>query len=379
MNRHVFLDDESAMDRALTIARLGVGRVEPNPAVGCVITNAVGQQICEGYHQEFGGPHAEIMALRNATQPVTGSTVYVTLEPCSHHGKTPPCADALIAAGVQRVVVATADPAPHVAGSGIQRLRAAGIQVDVGCRAEPARQLIAPFSKLFTQGLPYVHAKWAMTLDGKIASRTGSSKWITNDRSRAVVHQLRGRMDAIISGIGTVLADDPQLTVRPPGLRVPTRVVLDTRARLPLDSQLAKTASEVPVLLFVGNQADQQDVAAREMLGVEVIRCPSDASSGRMSLTDVLRHLAKRNMTNVLLEAGTGVLGAFLDEGHVDEIHCFIAPKLIGGLHALSPFGGLGLESMHQALKLENQTVEQFDGDVYIHGSLKRVDSPPTS
>ncbi len=370
MSSQPVLNDESFMERALELARSAIGSVEPNPAVGSVITTADGKFIAEGFHAEFGGPHAEVVALRAAGTQARGATIYVTLEPCSHLGKTPPCADALIAAGVSRVVIGTVDPAPHVAGTGITKLREAGIQVDVGvCEAE-AQNLIAPFRKLFTQNLPFVHAKWAMTLDGKIATHTGSSKWISNKKSRAIVHQLRGRMDAILSGIGTVLADDPLLTARPAGRRVPLRVILDSQARLPLDSNLVKTAHESPVLLFVSDQANPARVADLKKYGVEVIQIQRTLETGLLDIISLLEELGRRQLTNVLIEAGSGVLGAFLDAQQVDEVHCFIAPKLIGGANALSPFGGFGLESMENAVQLRQHNIEVLDGDLYIHGRV---------
>lgn len=375
MSHHTFSTDESAMLRALEIAQTGIGLVEPNPAVGAVITDANGRLISEGFHAQFGGPHAEVVAIENANESVTGATIYVTLEPCSHHGKTPPCADALIAAGVGRVVVATQDPAPHVAGAGIQRLREAGIQVDVGTCSEQAQALIAPFRKLQLKKQPFVHAKWAMTLDGKIASRTGSSKWISNEKSRAVVHQIRGRMDGIITGIGTVLADDPLLTVRPAGPRLPTRIILDSQARLPLNSNLIQSLDHSPILLFVSQKAADEKVAALMNSGIEVVRTPSDQQSKKLNLSEVLNELGRRQMTNVLLEAGGQVLGAFWDGQYVDEVHCFVAPKLIGGSGAHSPFSGLGLESMEHAPQLVNPQIEILDENVYINGRIEQISS----
>ncbi len=370
MRNFLFADDESAMNRALEIAQRGIGFVEPNPAVGAVVVSAESRWIAEGFHSEFGGPHAEVVALQEAGEQARGATIYVTLEPCSHHGKTPPCADALITAGISRAVVATQDPANHVAGRGIARLRAAGIQVDIGTCRQQAEELISPFHKLFTQGLPYVHAKWAMTLDGNIASRTGSSKWISNKTSRNVVHKLRGRMDAILTGIGTVNADDPMLTARPPGPRVPTRVILDSQARLRLDSKLVKSVDQAPVLVFTSD-ADKQRCDALRSQGVEVVSIQRDEQTGMMNPLNILTELGGRQMTNVLIESGGQVLGSFFDSGQIDEIHCFIAPKLIGGDNAVSPIGGVGLESMEQALLLEHHDVENLDGDLYIHGCVK--------
>ncbi len=273
-------DSEAAVMRhALAIAAQGIGYVEPNPAVGAVLVDENLNLIAEGFHERFGGPHAEVNAIAAAGERTRGATLFVTLEPCCHHGKTPPCSRAVIAAGVKRVVVATQDPAPHVAGGGIAELRAAGIEIELGvCEAE-ARRMVAPFATLMTLGRPFVHAKWAMTLDGKIATRTGHSKWISNRQSREIVHQLRGRMEAIIVGAGTALADDPLLTARPRGSRTPTRIVVDAQGKLSADSQLARTARETPVLLATTSAGDASRLQTLEQLGVEVLHCkPADSS-----------------------------------------------------------------------------------------------------
>ena len=246
--------------RALDLAERGRGYVEPNPLVGAVLVND-GRVVGEGWHERFGQAHAEINALARAGEAARGATCYVTLEPCCHVGKTPPCTDALIRAGVARVSAALEDPFPQVAGQGAQRLRAAGIPVGIGLCAREARRQNAPYLQLLRSGRPYVHAKWAMTLDGKIATRSGDSKWISNEASRRPVHELRGRMDAILVGIGTVLADDPMLTARPAGPRVATRVILDGRARLPLASQIVQTARVVPTLLVTASATPDERLA----------------------------------------------------------------------------------------------------------------------
>ncbi|HEU5116788.1 MAG TPA: bifunctional diaminohydroxyphosphoribosylaminopyrimidine deaminase/5-amino-6-(5-phosphoribosylamino)uracil reductase RibD, partial [Isosphaeraceae bacterium] len=237
--------DRLFMLRALAEARLGLGRVEPNPMVGAVLVKD-GRLLSVGHHDRFGGPHAEIHALSNSGSSARGASLYVTLEPCCHTGKTPPCVDAILRAGVTRVVAAMRDPFPRVAGGGFARLSEAGVEVEVGIEEQAARTLNAPYLKRLTTGRPYVIAKWAMTLDGKTAVRGGQSQWISGPRSRALVHELRGRVDGLISGIGTVLADDPLLTARPAGPRQAVRVVLDSSARLPLSSRLVQTAGECP-------------------------------------------------------------------------------------------------------------------------------------
>ncbi len=363
---------EDAMRRALELARRGTGFVEPNPAVGAVVVADDGRVVGEGWHERFGGPHAEVMAIAAAGEAARGATLFVTLEPCCHFGKTPPCSRAVIAAGIRRVVVATADPAAHVNGGGIAELRAAGIEVEVGLMADDARRLIAPFAKLMATGLPWVHAKWAMTLDGKIASKTGSSRWITNDASRAVVHQLRGRMDAILVGVGTVLADDPLLTARPPGPRTPMRIVLDSTARTPLESQLVRTAREVTTTVVVTRHAPEDRCAALRAAGVEVLVAFED-STGHPDLVAVLYALGHQRLTNILVEGGGQILGQCFDLGLIDEVHAFIAPKLIGGAAAQSPLAGQGLADMSDAMRLDPTTFEILDGDIYLHGWTSRT------
>lgn len=363
---------EDAMRRAIELARRGTGFVEPNPAVGAVIVSDDGHVVGEGWHERFGGPHAEVMAFAAAGEAARGATLFVTLEPCCHFGKTPPCTRAILAAGIRRVVVATIDPATHASGGGIAELRAAGVEVEVGLMAHEARRLIAPFAKLMTTGLPWMHAKWAMTLDGKIASKTGSSHWITNEASRAVVHQLRGRMDAILVGVGTVFADDPLLTARPPGPRTPIRIVLDSKARTPLNSQLVRTSREIPTVIVMTQHAPEDHRNSLRAAGVEVF-ITSEDSTNHSDLRVLLKELGNRRMTNVLVEGGGQVLGKCLDLGLIDEVHAFIAPKLIGGVSASSPLEGQGLLDMSDALRLDPSTIELLDGDVYLHGWTPRT------
>ena len=362
---------EVAMRRALELARRGLGFVEPNPAVGAVVVADDGRVLGEGWHERFGGPHAEVMALAAAGEAARGATLFVTLEPCCHFGKTPPCTRAVIAAGIRRVVVATVDPAAHANGGGIAELRAIGIEVEVGLMADDARRLVAPFARLTTTGLPWIHAKWAMTLDGKIASKTGSSRWITNEASRAVVHQLRGRMDAILVGVGTILADDPLLTARPPGPRTPIRIVLDSTARTPLKSQLVRTARDVRTVVVATRHAPEDRLAALRAAGVEVLVISEDSAS-HPDLRLLLSELGSQRLTNILVEGGGQILGQCFDLGLIDEVHVFIAPKLIGGAATQSPLAGQGLSDMSEALRLDLTTVEILDGDIYLHGWTSR-------
>lgn len=360
--------DRRCMLRALELALRGQGSVEPNPMVGCVI--AQGERIVgEGWHTRFGAPHAEIEALNAAADDAAGATLYVTLEPCCHHGKTPPCTDALIRAAVRRVVVAHQDPFPQVAGRGLTQLREAGIRVEGGLLEQEALQLNAPYLKLIRTGRPWVLAKWAMTLDGKLATRTGSSRWISGEASRARVHQLRGRVDAILAGRRTAELDDPLLTARPPGPRVATRIVVDSQARLALDSQLARTARDVPVLVAVGPAASAEDCRRLSNAGCEV--WVGDAADATRRLLLLLDELGRRRMTNLLVEGGGRLLGSLFDAREIDEVHAFITSKLVGGQDAMTPVGGSGVEQMPQARWLQTPIVERLDDDLYVHGRIR--------
>ena len=357
------------MMRALELAARGQGYVEPNPMVGCVIVRD-GEVVGEGWHRAFGQPHAEIEALAVAGQRAAGATMYVTLEPCCHFGKTPPCSKAVVAAGLRRVVVAQQDPFPAVSGGGLKEIAGAGIDVEVGVCTEQAQALNAPYLKLIRTGRPWVIAKWAMTLDGKIAARTGDSKWISGQASREIVHALRSRVDAVLVGRGTVAMDDPLLTARPQGARVATRIVLDTGASLPVFGQLVKTAQQTPVLVIVGPKADQDQCGGLEQAGCEIFRCQRETPEER--LNEVLDELGRRRMTNVLVEGGSQVLGSLFDANAIDEVHAFVAPKLIGGQQSPTPLAGAGLSLISQAMQLENPRWQTIGDDLYIHGRVQR-------
>lgn len=360
------------MRRALQLAADGVGFVEPNPPVGAVVVDADGTLLGEGRHERFGGTHAEVNALAAAGESARGKTLVLTLEPCSHHGKTGPCTEAIIAADIRRVVVGTVDPNPQVSGAGIARLRAAGIRVDVGILEEACRKRIAPFTKRVTTGLPWVHAKWAMTLDGRIATRDGHSQWISNEASRAVVHRLRGRMDALLVGAETAARDDPLLTARPPGPRVAARGVVSRSGRLSLDSRLARSAGAAPVFVTTLAGAPAEAAGALQAAGVEVLELPPSETGNDPDLGALLRVLGGRDATHVLVEGGGRLLGALHDADLIDEFHVFVAPKLCGGSQALAPVGGTGRARIAGESDLDDVTVETLDGDVYIHGFRKR-------
>jgi len=362
--------DQQHMARALHLAARGRGSVEPNPMVGCVIV--AGERVVgEGWHGRYGGPHAEVEALEAAGTAAVGATMYVTLEPCCHHGKTPPCTEAILRAGIRRVVVAHRDPFPQVAGGGVGQLLAAGVDVEVGLGEAESRWLNAPYLKLIQHGRPWVIAKWAMTLDGKLAAHSGDSRWISGEQSRRRVHQLRGRVDAVLVGSGTARADDPQLTARPPGARTATRIVLDSLARLSLDSQLVRSAGEAPVLIAAGPRAMRDACQRLRDAGCEV--WVGAAEDRNQRLLDLLDELGLRRMTNVLVEGGSHLLGGLFDAQAIDEVHVFIATKLIGGAEAPSPLAGQGLQLMNQAVPLDKPEIELLDGDIYIHGRLSSV------
>lgn len=360
--------DSFWMSRALAEAERGRGYVEPNPLVGSVIVQG-DELVGVGHHARFGGPHAEVEALRDAGPAAEGATLYVTLEPCCHFGKTPPCTDAIVSARVGRVVAAMRDPFPKVAGGGVDRVRQAGIEVTLGVEADAARRLNAPYLKRIFTGRPYVTAKWAMTLDGKTAVASGDSQWISSPRSRALVHELRGRMDAIIVGVGTALADDPQLTARPAGARAAARIVLDSAARLPATSRLAATARETPVCIAVTDRAPREQCAVLADLGCEILAFEGD---GPVPVGALLDELGRRAFTNVLVEGGGRVLGSFLDADEVDAVDVYIAPVLEGGEHPFTPARGSGHARMADAARLVTHEVSVIDGDVRIRGVLGR-------
>ena len=362
--------DREWMCRALELAERGRGYVEPNPLVGALVVRD-GKVVGEGWHERYGEAHAEVNALNAAGAAARAATLYVTLEPCCHQGKTPPCTDAVLRAGVRRVVTALSDPFPPVAGRGAALLREAGLTVDFGPGEAEARRQNAPYLKLLATGRPYVHAKWAMSLDGKIATRAGNSKWITGDAARRRVHELRGRMDAILIGSGTAHADDPLLTVRPPGPRTPVRIVLSRSCALAPQSRLVQTATDAPVMVVAAVPRESPPARQLRALGCEVLCLPeADHSSAVLCLLD---ELGRRRMTNILVEGGSTLLGSFRDAAAIDEVHVFLAPSLIGGAAGLTPIGGCGVEKVADALPLSEWTIEQLGTDLLLHG---RVRSP---
>ena len=361
--------DEQMMARAISLARNGLGRTSPNPLVGAVIVRD-GRIVAEGWHRKAGTPHAEIHALNMAGELARGATVYVSLEPCAHYGRTGPCARALVEAGVSRVVVAMTDPNPKVAGKGIAILQEAGIEVTTGVLEQEARQLNEVFLKWMTTGLPFVALKTAMTLDGKIATAAGQSQWITNEASRYETHRLRDIYDGILVGINTALADNPSLTTRLKEYsgRNPVRIVVDSRARLPLTAKLV-TDGAARTIVAVTEQAPAERVEALRSAGVEIIVA---GSSNHVDMQSLMEQLGAMKISSVLVEGGGSVNFSLLQAGLVDRVYAFIAPKLVGGRDALTPVEGEGFQELDRAVELENIQVRQLGSDVLLTGIVKR-------
>jgi diaminohydroxyphosphoribosylaminopyrimidine deaminase / 5-amino-6-(5-phosphoribosylamino)uracil reductase len=356
--------DEQYMREALELARRGAGTASPNPMVGAVVV-AGSRVVGRGYHVRPGSPHAEVLAIEEAGEAARGATLYVTLEPCAHWGRTPPCTEAIIHAGLSRVVAAMEDPDGQVRGRGLRRIREAGVETSVGVAGEGARRLNEAYVKHRTTGRPFVTAKWAMSLDGRIATRAGESRWISGAASRTFVHELRAASDAVLVGIGTVLRDDPQLTARGvPAARQPARIVLDSTLRIPPDARVLNRDG-APLLVATTSRARPEARGTLEARGVEVI--VADGPGRQVDIDLVCRELGRRGMMSMLVEGGGTIHGAFVDARAVDRFLIFIAPLVLGG-PAPSPVGGLGAERIADAWRLVDTTVRRLDGDVLIEG-----------
>lgn len=368
------------MDRALDEAETVRGRTAPNPPVGAIIVRD-GTVVGAGATQSAGGPHAEVVALRNAGRASHGATLYCTLEPCCHYGRTPPCTEAIIAAGIYSVIVAIEDPNPLVAGQGLRALRQAGITVSLGDGANEALAQLTPFVTSITTGLPYVTAKWAMTLDGKIATRTGDARWISGEAARAWVHNLRDTVDAIVVGAGTVVADDPRLTVRrtehdgypirTPRPDGPLRVVLDSRLRIPLDCALLSPEQAPGTLLVTTEQAPPDKREAVETRGAGVVLVPPTEHGAGVDVGSVFRELAWRGALHVLIEGGASVFGSAFEAGCINHVAAFIAPRIAGGSGAPSAVGGRGIAMMADALSLEHARGRCLGNDTLIEAIVE--------
>lgn len=372
MTKSPDVDIDLAMMRlALSEARKAVP--SPNPPVGAIVLASDGRVLAQRCHTRAGEDHAEALALIDAGSAARGATLYVTLEPCNHQGRTPPCVDAILTAGIRRVVIGCLDPNPAVVGGGADRLRAAGLEVEVGVAAAEARALVAPWTKFITTGLPHVSLKLALSLDGRIATRTGASKWVTGPEARAKVQELRARHDAVGVGIGTVLADDPRLTVRDlevlPSGRVPARVVFDSRLRLPLNSRLVQTAREVPTWILTGSDAAEDAEQAFVDAGCAVVRVPNSAE-GRVDVAAALRLLASQGVVSILIEGGAELAGSLLASRLADELHAFIAPILLGPRGRPGAVDWAGPDTPAEAPRIVDSRWELCGRDAYVSGPL---------
>ncbi|MCK5914026.1 MAG: bifunctional diaminohydroxyphosphoribosylaminopyrimidine deaminase/5-amino-6-(5-phosphoribosylamino)uracil reductase RibD [Desulfuromusa sp.] len=362
------LKHQQYMQLALNLAKRGEGRTAPNPPVGAVIVKD-NRIVGEGFHPQAGEPHAEIFALQQAGDKAQGAEIYVTLEPCSHHGKTPPCADALIAAGIQAVYIGAIDPNPRVAGQGVRKLQEAGIEVQTGILEPECCRLIAAFKKHILTGLPFTIYKAAMTLDGNTATTTGDSRWVSGEESRQQVHRLRDRVDAIMVGIGTVLNDEPLLNTRLLDGKGhdPLRVVVDSQLRINPDCRILKQESTAKTLIATVS-SDQEKILALQDGRTEVVILPAD--SGHVSLPALWRELGQRNVQKLLLEGGSTLAAAALNHGLIDQFMLFVAPKLLGGSSGFGIFSGSGCTKMADAFQLEDVCYQQVGEDLLITGDI---------
>jgi len=360
--------DERFMRLALNLAEEARGRTSPNPMVGSVIVRD-GQIVGSGYHRKAGTPHAEVHAIADAGAKAKGAVIYVSLEPCSHHGRTGPCTQAIIEAGLARVVMAMMDPNPRVSGRGKKILEDHGIQVQTGILEDEAQKLNEAYIKYITTGRPFVILKTAMSLDGKIATASGQSQWITSEASRKIVHQIRDEVDAILVGIGTVLSDDPSLTTRLPdgGGQDATRIILDSRARIPLESRVLNLDSPARTIVAVTPQAPQEKVDQIKQLAEALIIPEQDC---RVDLQALMARLGQMEVMSVLLEGGAEVNASALKAGIVDKVMAFIAPKMIGGREAPCPIGGTGIENLSDAVRLTDMSVERVGPDILVTGTI---------
>lgn len=355
------------MKRAIELAKLGEGFVNPNPLVGAIIVKD-NKIIGDGYHKRYGDLHAERNALKSCSESPVGADMYVTLEPCCHMGKQPPCTEAVIKSGIKRVFVGSYDPNPLVSGKGIKLLRESGIEVIENYEREQCDKLNKVFFKYITTGMPYVTLKTAVTADGKIAAYTGDSKWITNEHSRNNVHKMRKKTSAIMTGIGTVLADDPLMNCRIENPKNPIRIVCDSSLRIPLDCQLVKTAADIP--LIVATLSENSDkIRELESKGVKIIR--AEEQNEKISLKALMRMLGEMKIDSVLIEAGSGLNSSAIESGIVDCVQIYIAPKIIGGV--FSAFNGINIPKMSDAVKLSSPQIQYFGDDIMLEYEIKEV------
>lgn len=359
----------SYMQRALYLAQKAKGQTSPNPLVGSVIVKA-GEIVGEGYHRKAGEPHAEILALNEAGEKANGATLYCNLEPCRHYGRTPPCCQAIINSKIKEVVIAVQDPNPLTVGEGIELLKGHGIAVTVGILEEEARRVNEVFFKYITTSTPFVVMKIATSLDGKIATYTGDSRWISSETSRTYVHQWRSELDAVMVGVNSVIKDDPLLTTRLVIGRNPKRIVVDSHLRIPTDSKVLTTLDEAPTIVATTTQVSPRKISSLESLGAEVLVVPE--IDGLVSMKHLMQELGKKEITSVLLEGGSSLIASALHEGVVDKAYFFLAPKLIGGKKAPGAIGGQGVQLVSEAVALSDLCFENIDSDILISGYIKK-------
>lgn len=359
------MTNQEYMKRALELAKKGMGYTSPNPMVGCVVVRE-GKIITEGYHERYGEFHAERNALTRCREDLRGAEMYVTLEPCCHQGRTPPCTDIIIERGIGKVYVGSMDPNPKVAGKGVRILQEHGIEVETGVLEKECLAMNEIFFHYITTGMPFVAMKYAMTLDGKIAACTGDSRWVTGETARHHVHELRKRYRGILAGIGTVLADDPMLNCRIEEKVDPVRIICDSTLRIPLDSRIVKTAEEIPTIVAYAKGNREKEQALRQA-GVELIQA---AGEGQVDLAVLMRELGNRQIDSVLVEGGGAIHGTLLKSGLVQRIYCYVAPKLIGGRDAGSPIEGEGFPKMRDALPVADIELCHLGEDICISGRV---------
>ena len=363
------MQKEEYMRRALELAKLGEGYTSPNPMVGCVVVKD-GRIISEGYHECYGEYHAERNALTRCTEDTEGADLYVTLEPCCHYGKTPPCTEIIIEKKIGRVFVGSMDSNPLVAGKGVQILRDHGIEVETGILEEECKKLNEVFYHYIQKKTPFVVMKYAMTLDGKIACATGDSKWVTGEEARRQVHEMRGRYKGIMAGIGTVLADDPMLNCRVKGGVDPIRIICDSQLRIPMESQIVRTASEIPTIVAcehteLESEKKQKKAEALREAGIQII--PTKGAHG-VNLSELMKILGEQKIDSILLEGGGTLNASALEDGIVNKVYAYIAGKIIGGMDARSPVEGIGVEKMKDAIQLTNIEITRIGDDFCISG-----------
>ena len=362
------------MKLALELAKKGIGRVHPNPMVGAVIVKD-GKILGQGYHKKCGEGHAEVNAFKDAEEKnenVEGAEMYVTLEPCSHFGKTPPCADKIIEKKISKVFIGTLDPNPLVAGRGVKKLKDAGIYVEYGILESECYKLNEVFMKYIVKKEPFVVMKTGMSLDGKIATYSGESKWITEEKSREDVHNLRNELTGIMVGINTVLKDNPQLTCRVNGGRNPIRIIVDSTLKIPIDCKIVNTAKEVETIIATTDKANLDKINSLEDKGVKIIVVPS--KNGKVNLKELMTILGKLKIDSILLEGGGTLNFSALEEGIVDKVKIYIAPKIIGGKDSKTPIEGKGIDNLKDAFKLTNLSVSTIKEDILVEGYVEKGD-----